>query len=104
MTKKYSTLFIALLFAIANVEGQTSWTLQQCLQRALDYNITIKQSALGNEIDKITVDQNTFAWAKSLNLYHHATCPVVKRIKRENLIFGSALRPGRIENRCPHDN
>lgn len=67
MSKKYSTLFFALLFAIVNVEGQTSWTLQQCLQRALDYNITIKQSALGNEIDKITVDQNTAALFPSLN-------------------------------------
>lgn len=67
MTKKYSTLFFALLFAIVNVKGQTSWTLQQCLQRALDYNITIKQSALNNEIDKISVDQNTAALFPSLN-------------------------------------
>ena len=67
MTKKYSTLFIALLLLIGNVKGQTSWTLQQCLQRALDYNITIKQSVLSNEIDKITVNQNTAALFPSLN-------------------------------------
>ncbi|MBK8363282.1 MAG: hypothetical protein IPL24_06200 [Bacteroidetes bacterium] len=67
MTKKYSTLFIALLLFIGNVKGQTSWTLQQCLQRALDYNITIKQSVLSNEIDKITVNQNTAALFPSLN-------------------------------------
>ncbi len=67
MTGKYSLLFFALLFTIVNAEGQTSWTLQQCLQRAHDYNISIKQSSLNNEINKATIDQNTAALFPSLN-------------------------------------
>ena len=68
MTGKYSLLFFALLFTMVNVQGQqTSWTLQQCLQRALDYNISIKQSALSNEINQVNIDQSSAAMFPSLN-------------------------------------
>lgn len=67
MAKNSSFLFLALFFAITDIHAQTSWTLQQCLQRALDYNITIKQSALSNEINQVSVDQNTAALFPSLN-------------------------------------
>ncbi len=68
MTGKYSLLFFALLFTMVNVQGQqTSWTLQQCLQRALDYNISIKQSALNNEINQVNIDQSSAAMFPSLN-------------------------------------
>lgn len=69
MAGKYSLLFFAFLLLMGNVQAQTQngWTLQQCIQRALDYNITIKQSALNAEINKATVDQNTAAFFPSLN-------------------------------------
>lgn len=67
MTKKYSLLFFVAILITLNANAQSGWTLQQCIQRALDYNISIKQSELSNEINKVSVDQNTAALFPSIN-------------------------------------
>ncbi len=47
--------------------SQQSWTLQQCIDRALQYNIQIKQSSLNNDLNKIQVSQNTANMLPSIN-------------------------------------
>lgn len=67
MNSKRSIIFIALLLAAFSSQAQTAWTLQQCIQRALDYNINIKQSALNSELSDISVTQSTMALFPNLN-------------------------------------
>lgn len=67
MNTKRSILFLALCLAITSLNAQTTWTLQQCIQRALDYNISIKESALTVEQNKSNITQSTAALFPSLN-------------------------------------
>ena len=67
MNAKRYFFFIAIVLAHLNLNAQSTWTLQQCIQRALDYNISIKQSSLSNEINKASVDQSTASLFPSLN-------------------------------------
>ncbi len=50
-----------------NAAAQNSWSLQQCIDRALQYNIQIKQSELNEELSKIQLEQSTAAFFPSLN-------------------------------------
>ncbi len=62
------TLIVSLIiFSGLVVSAQQPWTLQQCIDQALKYNIQIKQSSLNNDLNKIRVTQNTATIFPSLN-------------------------------------
>lgn len=61
---------LALLFFLLagfSTFAQQGWTLQQCIDRALQYNIQVKQSSLNNDLNHVQVKQNTAAFLPSLN-------------------------------------
>lgn len=65
----------------AQEKTDSIWTLQQCIEQAMQQNIQIQQSALGNDVKKLTVEQSkasrfpnlnatasqNFNWSKELN-------------------------------------
>ena len=52
-----SVFFLScLLFLTGFVEAQNRWTLQQCVQYALDHNLQVRQYELN--VDQSKVDQN----------------------------------------------
>jgi outer membrane protein len=58
------------------------WTLQQCIDRALQYNIQIKQSSLANDVNKLTVTQS------SLNML-----PNINGNASQNYYYGRSIDP-----------
>ena len=62
------TLIVSLIiFSGLVVSAQQPWTLQQCIDQALKYNIQIKQSSLNNDLNKVQVTQNTASMFPSIN-------------------------------------
>lgn len=61
-------LFLLILtsFSLTGI-SQSRWDLQQCITYAINHNITLKQSALNNEINKNNTDQSKAAVLPSLN-------------------------------------
>ena len=66
MYRSFSFFLLFTLF-FYEVQGQTQFTLQQCIDRALQYNIQIKQSSLNNDLNKIQVTQNVASMLPSIN-------------------------------------
>ncbi|MCX6275693.1 MAG: TolC family protein [Bacteroidetes bacterium] len=60
-------IFFFLLVLSGASYGQTSWTLQQCIDYALANNLSVKQSELGVELTKTGVNQSTATLFPSLN-------------------------------------
>lgn len=60
-------LVVVFIFPFSAVNGQQPYTLQQCIDRALEYNIQIKQSSLNNDLNKIQVAQSAATMLPSLN-------------------------------------
>ncbi len=62
--------FFTLIFLIFFVgfKSQTAWDLQQCISYASNHNISLKQSALNNEINKNNTLQSKAAILPSVNL------------------------------------
>ena len=61
-------LLIVIFFSIpVLIHAQQLWTLQQCIDRALQYNIQIKQSSLNNDLNKVQVTQSAASMFPSLN-------------------------------------
>jgi len=60
--------FLALLL-FCSIESAVAqpWTLQQCIDRALEYNLEVKRSSLNNDLNEIDVTQNTAAMFPSIN-------------------------------------
>ena len=57
--KRTSWLFIAMFLASGLVVAQTkSWTFQQCLDTALQRNISVNQSRMSNELNKVSLEQS----------------------------------------------
>jgi hypothetical protein len=42
-----------------------------------------------------------YAWAKSSNTYHDATCPDLQHIKTGNLVFSDTPPTGKKKHDCP---
>ncbi len=61
-------LVFLFLVVIINCKAQSGWDLQQCITYALNHNISLKQSALNNEISKNNSDQSKAGILPSLNL------------------------------------
>jgi len=57
MRRNSILVFIVFLYANCFAQDKT-WTFQQCLDTALKRNITINQSRLSNELNKISLDQS----------------------------------------------
>ncbi len=54
-------------FLSLNSFGQKSWTLQECIEYALENNITIKQSEISTEIADVNLTQSKLSMLPSLN-------------------------------------
>jgi outer membrane protein len=79
---RHLTVVALLIFISSFSDAQTVWTLQQCIDRALSYNIQIRESGLNNELNRFQVQQNTAAMFPSLN--GSAT---------QNYFFGRSIDP-----------
>jgi outer membrane protein len=78
-----SILFLLFSFLyFYEVEGQSQYTLQQCIDRALQYNIQIKQSSLSNDLNKIQVTQSAAAML-----------PNVSGNASQNYYYGRSIDP-----------
>ncbi len=60
-------LFVMMMAIPAIGIGQTTWSLQKCIDHALKNNITIKQNELNVETSKDRVDQSYAAFLPTLN-------------------------------------
>lgn len=63
---KKSILFLLLSCSLIGI-SQSSWDLQQCITYALNHNISLKQSALNNEVNKNNTNQSKAAVLPNLN-------------------------------------
>jgi outer membrane protein len=66
-----SFLFICILFCVSSLIAQTastnSWTLEQCIQYAMDHNLTIKQAVLDVNNAEINLSQSKREYLPTLN-------------------------------------
>ncbi len=60
-------IFIFLLLLSLSGTSQSAWDLQTCITYALNHNISLRQSALNNEINKNNTDQSKAGILPSLN-------------------------------------
>ncbi len=60
-------LFISFLFLAVLSKSQQAWDLQQCIEYAKHHNLSLKQTALSNEINKNNTDQIKASALPSLN-------------------------------------
>ncbi len=70
-----------LVFSVSSF-AQSSWSLQQCIDFALEHNLTIKQSELNQELNKVSVNQST------ANLF-----PSLNGFTSNNYYFGRSIDP-----------
>ena len=59
--------FLHLLIASASATTNSKWTLQACVQYALDHNIQIKQSELNKRLQSLTFQQSQLAQLPNFN-------------------------------------
>ena len=67
MIRKAITLSIMLLGAVVTGEAQQAWSLESCIQYAMENNIQIKQSVLNTEYNKNLVKQSKLGQIPNLN-------------------------------------
>lgn len=60
-------LAIFLLFIVASAFAQKKWSLQECVQYAMDHNVSIKQSALQAGLSAITYKQSKLSQIPNAN-------------------------------------
>jgi len=65
--KKIIMLVIVCFIVIPTIAQKQAWTFQQCLDTALQRNISVNQSRLSNEIDRINLQQSKANRLPSLN-------------------------------------
>ncbi|MCE3260046.1 MAG: transporter [Bacteroidetes bacterium] len=82
-------LLLTSLFSAELVSAQSSWDLQQCINYAVTHNISLKQSALTNEINKITVNQSKAQALPTVNLGASHTYNFGKSIDRFTNTFAN---------------
>ncbi len=66
MSLKFN-LFISLCFIVSVSNAQEKWSLQKCVQYALDNNISIKQQAIQADLSAITYKQSKLSQIPSAN-------------------------------------
>ena len=60
-------IFIFLFFITLSVSAQKKWTLQECVQYAMDSNISIKKSGLQSDLSAITYKQSKLSQIPNAN-------------------------------------
>lgn len=61
-------LTLTIFVAVTTLYAQKQWTLQECIQYALENNLNIKQQSLSIERDKNQLEQSRWALAPNLNI------------------------------------
>ncbi len=85
--KKIFLILSLLIFG--DFSAQRGWDLQQCISYAINHNITLKQSALNNEINKNNSNQSQAGVLPSLNLGASHTYNFGKTIDRFTNTFAN---------------
>lgn len=67
MFRRLTLIVSFIIFSGLALSAQQPWTLQQCIDQALKFNIQIKQSSLNNDLNKVQVTQNTASMFPSIN-------------------------------------
>jgi outer membrane protein len=70
---------------------QSSWDLQQCINFAVSRNISLKQSALNNQLNKVNYNQSRAAVLPSINLGASHTYNYGKNIDRFTNTFANTM-------------
>jgi len=72
MLRLIKVIFLSTVIAIANTsyaqDNGEVWTLQRCVQYALDHNLTIQQNVLNERLAKLTLQQSQLAQLPSANV------------------------------------
>lgn len=68
MTMRKRLLYILLLLCPIIAAGQSEWTLNYCVEQALNNNISIQKSRLDEKISEVSVKQQRGAYQPSINL------------------------------------
>jgi len=82
-------IFGSLLLFATHQYAQTGWDLQQCIKYALDHNLSLKQSALSNEISKNNKIQSEAQLLPTLNMGASNTYNFGKTIDRFTNTFAT---------------
>ncbi|MGA3015139.1 MAG: TolC family protein [Bacteroidales bacterium] len=82
MQKKSILIFVACLLVISTKAQHHLWTFQQCLDTALQRNISLNESRENNELNRINLDQS------KASLY-----PYLSATGRDGVGFGRSLNP-----------
>jgi len=75
-------IFIAFFVLSVNSFAQSAWSLQQCIDYALTNNLSVKQSELAVELNKVDVSQNAATLFPTLNGFAN-----------NNYYFGRSIDP-----------
>jgi outer membrane protein len=81
-------LLILLSFLSFGASAQ-NWTLQQCIEYALKYNLTLKQSELNSEINQVNLTQSKATILPSLNAGANHTYNIGRTIDRYTNTFAN---------------
>lgn len=68
MKLSFMTLSAAILLA-ATVSNAEEWSYDDCLQYAMEHNISLQQSRLNEELSEFTLEASKAQWTPSINLY-----------------------------------
>jgi outer membrane protein len=82
MQKKSILIFIACLLVISTQAQHHLWTFQECLDTAIQRNISLNESRVNNDLNRINLDQS------KASLY-----PYLSATGREGVGFGRSLNP-----------
>jgi len=74
----------------ASAFAQNNWTLQQCIEYALKFNLTLKQSELNTQINQVTLTQSKANILPSLNAGANHTYNIGRTIDRYTNTFANA--------------
>lgn len=90
-----STIFLSFLTVVAFAQekpGANGWTLEQCVNYALENNISIKQADVQARIDKLTLDQSKMALFPNVNSQHSLGAQFGRSVDRTSNQFATGTR------------
>jgi outer membrane protein len=77
------------ILLVQNCLGQNSWDLQQCIKYAVEHNLSLKQAALNNDLNRNNADQAKASVFPSVNLGAQHTYNFGKTIDRFTNTFAN---------------
>ncbi|WP_090389105.1 TolC family protein [Niabella drilacis] len=69
---KHTLLVLTALGAALAVHSQVKWSLEQCVEYAVEHNISVKQADVQARMDRLTLDQSKAALYPTANSQHSA--------------------------------